>query len=91
MNSDGGVNELMLLRDLNRAIERAGTVASAHGEEIRNFSLSRAGDDLLAIRVKARAIEVAVRVYEHDRVSFRRASLGSTRDVTVPTWTLLLP
>jgi hypothetical protein len=65
MNSDAGVDEGVLLGNFDGAVERAGAVAGTNAEDVGYASFTCASDDLLAIRVEARTVKVAVGVDEH--------------------------
>jgi hypothetical protein len=65
MNANGGVNEIVLIGYLDGAIESAWAIARANGDDVRDSSLAGARHDFIAIRVKARAIEMGVGVDEH--------------------------
>jgi hypothetical protein len=65
MDADSGVNRFMLFRNLHRAIKCAGAVSSADGKHIGDTRLASAGYDLLAVRVEARAVKVAMGIDEH--------------------------
>ncbi len=67
MNADGRVNPLMLLREFDGAVERAGAraIAIADGEQGGDAGLFRAREDLGAIGVEALVLEMAVGVGVH--------------------------
>ena len=65
MDSYARVDEIMLLGDFDGAIEGTGTVAGADAENVGYASFAGASDDLLAVGVEARAVEVAVGVNVH--------------------------
>src|SRR5579872_4403038 len=65
MNPYGGVNRIVLLRNLHRAIECAGAVSSADGKHGRDTGFECTSDNLLTITVEARTVEVAMGVDEH--------------------------
>src|SRR6476660_9894943 len=65
MYADCGENEIVLLRNLDGAVECARAVSGTNREDVSDSCLASTGHDLLAIRIEARAIEVAVGVDEH--------------------------
>ena len=67
MNADGGVHALMLLRELNGAVERAGPGPSPLPMASRVVTPAplRAREDIGAIGIEAFVLEMAVRVGVH--------------------------
>ena len=66
MNADARINEVVLLSNPDRAIECPGPVAGSDAENVGDTSFLRPSDDLLAIRIEARAVEVAVGIDVHE-------------------------
>src|ERR1035437_5016271 len=69
MNSDRRVKPVVLLRQLDRAVERARprSVAIADGEQGADAGLVGASDNVGAVCVEALAIEMSVGVGVHQR------------------------
>src|SRR6266852_3379140 len=65
MNSEGGVDEFVLLRQPNPAVHLRRPVAVADGNNSRDPGLPRPSDNLLAIRIKSLAIKMRMRINEH--------------------------
>ena len=70
MNADARVHEVMLLGEPNAAVERTGAIAVANGQNVFDSAIFRAGDHLLAIRVKLLAFEMGVGIDEHRELNF---------------------
>src|SRR5258708_38229328 len=56
MNSNRGVNEIMLLGELHGAVESARALSNADGQNIRDPGFPGASNHLLAIRIEAWAV-----------------------------------
>src|SRR5687767_6461516 len=66
MRADGRVNSLVRLAELDRALERATVrIACANVQDRRDTRRMRTLDDLLAIRIKLRTVNVRMRVDKH--------------------------
>ena len=87
MDTDSGLDEVVLLSELNAAIERAGTGPTANGDNLFNASVPRPSDHLLAVGVELLHFEMGVGVYEHAGVGPRMSDFGpETSDLSSRLW-----
>src|SRR2546427_11285180 len=65
MDTDGGVNEFVLLSELNSAVKRSRPRAAADGDNAINASFAGLRNHLLTVRVELFHFEVSVGIYEN--------------------------
>src|SRR5437867_11733878 len=66
MNADGGVNEFVLCRECDAAVQRAWTCSAADGHDCLDTRVSCPNQHLLAVGIELFHLEVGVGVNEHD-------------------------
>src|SRR6266567_8981613 len=69
MDADGGVDEIILGGEFDGAVEGAGAISGADGEDGSDAGLTGTGEDFVAVGVEAGAVEVGVGVDEHETES----------------------
>jgi hypothetical protein len=65
MDAYARVDEIVPLGDFDGAVKRAGTVTGPNAKNICSSCVSSSSDDLLAVRLESRTIEVAVGIDVH--------------------------
>src|SRR5450631_3386816 len=65
MNADSGIDKIMLRRQVNSTVQRAGTCSDPDSENGFNPTLTRTGEHLITIRIEPLTIEMRVGINKH--------------------------